>query len=100
MSEQNNFYAYLDDISKTKLKETLEKRGWTSRKASWTAFELTNSWAEIILDSDDGGTLLNGRVAFHPENLKHLDEIFNLLNVSYCYEFYDNDRNLIFEKKH
>ena len=99
MPEQNNFYAKFCKIGKTKIKEAFEKNDWTSSKASWTDFELTNNWSELILEGDENEPLLNGMVAFHPNNLKLLDEIFYALDGQYAYEFCDKEKNLIFEKK-
>jgi hypothetical protein len=94
MLEASNFYASFNNISKTKSKSTFELFGWSSRKASWTDFELTNDWAELINEP-----LLHGSVAFNPDNIKVLDEIFSTLSGQYVYEFYDNQKKLILEKK-
>jgi hypothetical protein len=99
MPEQNNFYAIFNNITKIRIKEVLEKHGWASRKASGADFELANSWSELILESDNSETFLNGMVAFHQDNIAFLDKIFNDLGVQYNYEFYDDQKNLILEKK-
>lgn len=99
MPEENNFYASFSNISKTKLKDLLEQNDWTVRKSSWTDFEFGNSWTELILEGNDSEPLLNGRVAFHKDNITLLDKLFDSLGGQYIYEFYDKDKNLILEKK-
>lgn len=97
--EYNNFYASFSSTNKTSVKDLLEQNNWTIRKASWTDFELGNSWTELILEGDESEPLLNGRVAFHEDNIILLDNLFNSLGCQYIYEFYDKDKNLILEKK-
>lgn len=99
MPEENNFYASFSNISKTKLKDLFEQNDWTIRKSSWTDFEFGNSWTELTLEGSDNEPLLNGRVAFHKDNILLLDKLFNLAGGQYVYEFYDEDKNLLFEKK-
>ena len=77
----------------------LEQNDWTVRKSSWTDFEFGNSWTELTLEGDDNEPLLNGRVAFHNDNIILLDKLFKSLGGTYTYEFYDKDKNLILEKK-
>jgi len=98
MPTKNNFYASFENINKSKIKVTLENNGWTCRKASFTDFELVNSWTELLLEGDDNSPLLNGMVSFHKKNIASLNIIFSSLGGQYTYEFYD-DENLIFEKK-
>jgi hypothetical protein len=99
MPEENNFKASFTNISKTSIKELLEKNNWTIRKASWTDFELCNNWTDLMLEGDENEPLLNGRVAFHNDNVILLDNLFNSLGGQYSYEFYDKDKNIILEKK-
>ncbi len=99
MPEENNFYACFYNTSKTSVKELLEKNNWSICKASWTDFELRNSWTDLILEGDENEPLLNGRVAFHKDNISFIDNPFKSLGGKYTFEFYDKDKNLIFEKK-
>lgn len=94
-----NFYAIFNNIEKKSIKKALEKNGWNSRKASWTDFELSNTWSELILEGDDDNPLLNGTIEFIPENIMVLDKIFNDLKGEYEYEFYDEDKKLISQTK-
>ena len=97
--DENNFYASFSNISKTEIKDSLEQNDWTFRKASWSDFEFGNSWTELILEGSDNEPLMNGRVAYHKDNIILLDKLFNSLGGEYFYEFYDKDKKLIFEKK-
>ena len=99
MPNENNFYASFTDIKKTNIKNLLERNDWTSRKSNFTDFELGNSWTELILEGKDNEPLLNGRVAFHKDNIILIDNLFNSLGGQYVYEFYDKDKNLILERK-
>ena len=99
MPEENNFYASFTNTSKTSIKNLFDQNDWTIQKASWTDFELTNSWTELVLEGDENEPLLNGRVAFHKDNLIFLDKLFSSLGGNYIYEFYDKQKNLILEKK-
>ncbi len=96
--EENNFYATFSDIGKTKLKELFEQNDWQIRKSSWIDFELRNSWSELILEGSETELLLHGRVLFDKNKLILLDKLFNSLNGRYTYEFYDINKNCIFEK--
>lgn len=99
MPNENNFYASFSNISKAKLKDLFEQNDWTIRKSSWTDFEFGNSWTELTLEGSDIEPLLNGKVAFHKDNIYFLDKLFNSLGGHYVYEFYDKDKNLLLEKK-
>ena len=56
----NNFYASFSNVDKEHLKKVFELEGWISRKVTWTDFELTNNWSELILEGEDNCPLLNG----------------------------------------
>jgi len=99
MPEENNFYASFSNITKTSIKCLFETNNWTIHKSSWTDFELNNSWSDLVLEGNENEPLLNGRVSFHKDNIFLLDNLFNSLDGQYIYEFYDNDKNLILEKK-
>ena len=97
--EQNNFYASFRGVSKGTVKEALEKNGWSSRNCSWTDYELTNNWSELVLEGDDGEPLLNGEVVYVDKSIEILDEIFKTLGGYFVYEFYDDNKNLLLEKR-
>ena len=99
MPDENNFYARLSNIPKTTIIDVFEKNGWSVRKSGWSDFELSNSWTELILEETEGELLLNGRVAFHKNNLILIDCIFDSLGGSYIYEFYNKDKELLIERK-
>jgi hypothetical protein len=97
--EENNFYASFNNISKTRIKDLFEQNKWAVRKASWKDFELKNIWTELILEGDEKEPLLNGKVSFHKDNIKILDQLFNSLSGHYTYEFYDLEKKLLLEKE-
>lgn len=99
MPEENNFYTSFSSISKTRLKDLFEQNDWTIRKSGLTDFEFGNSWTELILEGSDYEPLLNGRVAFHKDNILLLDKLFNSLGGQYVYEFYNKDKNLLLQKR-
>ncbi len=97
--EGNNFYAYFENTNKDKLKELFTQNGWTIRKSSWTDFEIENAWSEFSLEGDNEQPLLSGRVLFNSDYIALLNNLFDRLDCKYQYEFYDNEKNLILEKK-
>jgi hypothetical protein len=96
---KNNFYASFCNVSKRQVKEAMENNGWSSRKISWTDFELINEWSELVLEDDESTPLLNGFVVFNQAVIVILDTVFNSLNGSYTYEFYSGNKDLIYEKR-
>ncbi|MEO6253811.1 MAG: hypothetical protein ABIO79_10920 [Ferruginibacter sp.] len=98
MLEKNNFYASFSNVDKEYIKKAFEKEGWNLRKASWTDYELSNRWSELILEGENDSPLLNGAIYFCQENLEILDKIFMSLKGEFQYEFYDENKNLILQK--
>lgn len=87
------------DVSKGKVKEVLEKNGWSSRNCSWTDYELTNDWSELVLEGDDDEPLLNGAIVFVDKSIEILDKTFKTLGGYFVYEFYDDNKSLFLEKR-
>ena len=92
MPLKSNFYSVIKDLTKEDINYTFQKHGWTIRKSSMTDFEIQNSWAELVLQSDNESLLLHGLVAFHPDNVKIIRDLFDSLKCAYKFEFYDNDK--------
>jgi hypothetical protein len=99
LPKQNNFYSSFRGVSKVKVKEVLEKNGWSSRNCSWTDYELTNDWSELVLEGDDEEPLLNGAVVYIDKSIETLDKIFKTLGGYFIYEFNDDNKNLVLEKR-
>jgi hypothetical protein len=95
----NNFYADFSGVTATVVKELLVQHGWRVRTSSSTEVELVCSWAELMLQESGNEPLLSGIVAFHEDNLALLDNIFSQSGGGYRYEFYDEEHQLILEKK-
>lgn len=51
------------------------------------------------LEDSASELLLHGIVAYHPDNIRLLDNIFDSLGVFYQYEIYDDQGVLLLEKK-
>jgi hypothetical protein len=50
-------------------------------------------------DADTNDLLIHGPVAYHPDNIKALEDVFRKLNCNYQFEFYDDSGQLIYQKK-
>lgn len=92
MPLKSNFYSVLKDKTKEDVTYIFQKKGWTIRKSSMTDFELQNSWAELVLASDKDELLLHGLIAYHPDNIKIIRQLFDSFECAYKFEFYDNDQ--------
>jgi hypothetical protein len=92
MPSKSNFYSVIKDKTKEDLNYIFQKQGWKIRKSSMTDFEIQNSWTELVLQSDKESLLLHGLVAYHPDNVKIIGQLFESLKCSYKFEFYDNDQ--------
>ncbi|HUC81882.1 MAG TPA: hypothetical protein VMR70_13255, partial [Flavisolibacter sp.] len=92
MPSKSNFYSVIKDKTKEDVNYIFQKQGWTIRKSSMTDFEIQNSWTELVLQSDNESLLLHGLVAYHPDNVKIIGQLFTSLNCGYKFEFYDNDQ--------
>jgi len=99
MPAATNFHAWFEEIERVKVQRVLEKQGWTSRKESSICTELRNTWAELWLEESSSELLLHGRVAYHPNNIMILDNVFDSLGVFYQYEFYGDHGVLLLEKR-
>lgn len=98
MPESTNFYASLKSKAPEAIVALFEELAWAVSKAGRTEWEITNTWAELHLQPDNEGLLLNGLVAYHPDNVAILNQLLDRLGVSYQYEFYDAEKNLLVEK--
>jgi len=98
--EENNFYASFGSVPLLTIIKLFEHLGWAVRKAGWTEWEMTNAWSELHLEPDSFGVLLNGAVAFHPDTIDILNGLLDRVGAAYQYEFYDDQKNLLLEKRH
>jgi hypothetical protein len=92
MPSESNFYSVIRNKTKEDVNYIFQKQGWTIRKSSMTDFEIQNSWTELVLQNDKEGLLLYGLVAYHPDNVKIIAQLFDSLKCGYKFEFYDNDQ--------
>lgn len=91
-----NFYSVIKYKEKDDIIDIFENHGWTIRKSGMDSHELANSWTDLVLDSDNNSLLLHGLVAYHPDNIIVIKNLFEQLNTHYKFEFY-NDNNEIIE---
>jgi AAA+ ATPase superfamily predicted ATPase len=100
MPQKTNFYAAFSGTSKKAIISAFEQQEWTCRKKNWLSeFVLFNSWSELNLHGDENDPLLNGLVAYHPDNIAILDRIFDVAGGLFMYEFYDEHDNILAEWK-
>jgi hypothetical protein len=100
MLESNNFYASLKIKSPEMVVSVFQDLSWTVRKSGWTEWEISNAWSELNLESSYDGVLLNGLVAFHPDNVASLNQLLDKIGVPYQYEFYDEQGQLLLDRKY
>ncbi len=99
MPQSNNFYAWLASNDPLTIIAVFEEQGWGVRKAGRTEWELTNVWSKLHIEPNDRGILLNGEVAFHPDNVAIMDSLLDKEGVAYQYEFYNAEKELLLERK-
>lgn len=92
MPSKSNFYSVIKDKTKEDINYIFQKQGWTIRKSSMTDFEIQNSWTELVLQSDNESLLLHGLVAYHPDNVKIIRQLFDSMECAYKFEFYEDDK--------
>ena len=95
----NNFYSFFKGISNQKFAEILITNGWNGQRSAWLEWELRNDWSDLTLQGDENEILLNGSVINEPCYIDTLNSIFESLNCEYGYEFYDEMKNLLLEKR-
>ena len=100
MPESTNFYASLKIKSPEIVVAIFQGMSWAIRNSGWTEWEMSNTWSELHLEQGGEGLLLNGLVAFHPHNIASLDELLDRIGVAYQYEYYDNQGQLLLERKY
>jgi hypothetical protein len=94
---KSNFFSVIENKSKEELTYLFQNNGWSIHKSSMSNYQFENSWADLVLNNDKEGLLLHGLMAYHPENVKIIKEIFDNLNCPYKFEFY-NEYNEIVEQ--
>jgi hypothetical protein len=75
LPEKNNFYAFFMCVDKARVAEVFSSNGWQLRKSSWTDFELTNDWSELILEGEEKEPLMNDAIIYDKVNIDKLDAV-------------------------
>jgi len=99
LPDGNNFYAAFKAASKDQIREAFISYGWQCRKESWEDFELTNDWSELVLHGNVNEPLIAGAVIFNPANVEKLEAILTNIDGQYQFEFYDEQKSLLLERK-
>jgi hypothetical protein len=99
MPESTNFYAWLKINNPEVVLAIFRQQSWQIRKAGRTEWEISNSWSELHLEPDDEGLLLNGLIAFHPDNIDQLNQILDSPGLTYQYEFYGSEKQVLLDRK-
>jgi len=95
LPESTNFYCFLRSKDTQSILSVFPNSNWYVRKSGWAEWELISTWAELDLMQAHDGLLLNGRVAFHPNNVAQLDQLLDKVGVYYQYEYYDEHKDLL-----
>lgn len=101
MPRQSNFFSVINGKTKEEAGNFFQQAGWKIHKPSMKAYQLSNSWTDLVLDTENDGNslLIHGLVAYHPANVNALQTLFDRLECPYKFEFYDEQHQLLFEKK-
>lgn len=91
MPERNNFYSELFLQSTEAVIIKFQNEDWSVNKCSFTDFEMTNNWSELVLAKTDNNLLLHGAVAYHQDNINMIKNILDSFNCGYNIEFYQDD---------
>ena len=75
------------------------KRGWSSRKCSWTDFEIENEWSELIVEGYEPDCLINGFVLDVENNISKISDVLKSTVSNWKLEIYDTQSQLVKELK-
>ena len=79
-------------LSKEEITKKFSTNGWMIWKASWYDWEITNDFADLILEGDKE-LLIHGPVS--PDYFNTLAEKMKEIGLSFSLELYDENQNLI-----
>jgi hypothetical protein len=91
---KTNFYSVIKGKTTDEINCVFQKINWAIRKSAISEYEYQCSWADLVLENDGEDLLLHGLVAYYPNNVKFIQELFDNLNCPYRFEFY-NQNNLV-----
>jgi hypothetical protein len=88
-----NVYGIIDSsLSKEEITKKFSAHGWRISKASWFDWEITNDFAELILEGNEQ-LLIHGPVS--PDYFNTLAEKMKEIELSFSLELYDENQNLV-----
>ena len=99
LPKSNNFYCSLRTKDPQSVIAIFRDFRWYVCKSGKAEWEFQTTWAELSLERNHDGLLLNGRVAFHPNNVNRLDQLLDKIGVYYQYEYYDEEKVLLHSRE-
>lgn len=86
--ESSNFFAALDTcLSQVQVAEVFERAGWARRRASWAAYAVQTSWAELLIEAKRP-ILLHGSVTDIASNANRILGVLKRAGLPYEGECY------------
>jgi hypothetical protein len=97
--DKPNFYSSLyTALSRRDVAELYRSLGWQIRKCSWTDYEISCSFAELLIKAE-GPILMHGSVACVLENVETILAPLRTAEVGYSSECYGENGELLQEFK-
>lgn len=97
LPESSNFFSSVHHgLTKAEVVALFQRAGWKVRKCSWTDYEVTCEWAELVIEADNP-VLVHGLVANPQENVPRIAGLFDASGASYSAEWYNDSGTLVGE---
>ncbi len=93
-SSSNLYGSFRGRVSKAQIAAFFEADGWSVRKCSWTDFEVTSQFAELVIEGNDP-ILLHGPVADISCNVDRIAGVLAKSGQPYSLECYDDGNTLL-----
>jgi len=95
----HNFYGRVRAATVSGVCAAFERGGWRLREVGGGQVDARNGWSEIHLMKDRKGVMLTGRVALRSGRAEDIDRVLYGIGSPYRYEFYDEEKKLIKERR-
>lgn len=95
----SNFFSSLHTVlSREDVAGIYSALGWQIRKCSWTDYEISNNWAELLI-AGESPILMHGTVANLPARAEELVAPLRSASLSFTAECYGPNGELLLEIK-